>query len=225
MIFIHVWTAVCVKQTVRAIRLILSVLVVSALACASELDDLLQTVEARYNRAKTLQVLLTEQYTPPGSIQRSETGILMLQKPGRMRLEYTRPVGKLCVSDGSFLWLYTPGDNRAEQMKLRESEDMRAPLAFLLGKLNFAKEFRNLKSTREGFDTRITADPKSDSLPYSSVEFLVAPDGHIRELKVKSPENALFVFIFDQEKLNPPLAGKLFQFQPPPGVPIDKGGQ
>ena len=70
----------------------------------------------------------------------------MLRKPGRMRWEYSQPKGKLFVSDGKSLWLYTPADNRAEQMKLKESEDMHAPLAFLLGKLNFEKEFRNLRA-------------------------------------------------------------------------------
>ena len=61
-----------------------------------------------------------------------------------MRWDYDQPKGKLFVSDGKFLWLYTPEGNRAERMKLKESDDMRAPLAFLLGKLDFQKEFRNL---------------------------------------------------------------------------------
>ena len=60
-------------------------------------------------------------------------------------------------------------------MKLKESDDMRAPLAFLLGKLDFQKEFRNLQAKPEGADTRITAEPKTDNLPYSAVEFVVAP--------------------------------------------------
>ena len=62
-------------------------------------------------------------------------------------------------------------------MKLQETDDMRAPLAFLLGKLNFQKEFRNLQGQPEGAGTRITAEPKTDNLPYSAVEFVVTPDG------------------------------------------------
>jgi outer membrane lipoprotein carrier protein len=74
----------------------------------------------------------------------------MLRKPGRMRWDYSQPKGKLFISDGKFMWLYTPAENRAEKMKLQESDDMRAPLAFLLGKLNFQKEFRNLQARPEG---------------------------------------------------------------------------
>ncbi len=76
--------------------------------------------------------------------------MLMLRKPGRMRWDYSQPTGKLFVSDGKFLWLYTPAENRVEKMKLQETDDMRAPLAFLLGKLHFDKEFRNLQGTAGG---------------------------------------------------------------------------
>ena len=64
-------------------------------------------------------------------------------------------------------------------MKLKESDDMRAPLAFLLGKLDFDKEFRNLQAQPEGADTRITAEPKTDNLPYSRWSSWSRPDQHI----------------------------------------------
>ena len=206
-------------------RLISGLLVVSAFAADTKLDDLLNKAETRYNHAQTLQVVFTEQYTPPGSIRRTESGMLLLRKPGRMRGEYLQPKGKLFVSDGKFLWLYTPADNRAEKMKLKETEDMRAPLAFLLGKLHFNKEFRNLQGRSEGDDTRITGEPKSDDLPYTSVEFLVAADGRIRELKVTGFDRSLLAFTFDQEKLDPQLDAKLFQFKAPPGVTVEETSQ
>ena len=206
-------------------RLICGLLAVSVFAADTKLDDLLNKAEGRYNHAQTLQVSFTEQYTPPGSIRRTESGTLLLRKPGRMRGEYSQPKGKLFVSDGKFLWLYTPGDNRAEKMKLKETEDMRAPLAFLLGKLHFNKEFRNLQGRSEGTDTRITGEPKSEDLPYASVEFLVAADGRIRELKVTGPDRSLLAFTFDQEKLDPQLDAKLFQFKAPVGVVVEETSQ
>jgi outer membrane lipoprotein carrier protein len=213
------------QSFVSPFRLILSLLAVSAFAADWRLDNLLQKVEDRYNRAKTLQVLFTEQYTPPGSIRRTESGTLQLRKPGRMRWDYSQPKGKLFVSDGKFLWIYTPSDNRAEKMKFKESDDMRAPLAFLLGKLHFDKEFRNLTGTPEGPDTRIMAEPKTDNLPYSAVEFLVTPQGIIREVKVTGFDHSLYRFTFDLEKMDPPLDAKLFQFQTPPGAVLEETSQ
>jgi outer membrane lipoprotein carrier protein len=207
------------------VRLIIGLLAVSAFAADSPLDTLLKGVENRYNRTKTLQVLFREQYTPPGKMQRTESGILMLRKPGKMRWDYSQPKGKLFISDGKTLWLYTPGENRAEKMKLKESEDMRAPLAFLLGRLDFDKEFRNIQTRPEGPDTRIVAEPKTDNLPYSAVEFVVTPENRIREVKVTRFDKSILSFAFDQERVDPPLDGKLFQFQPPKGAEVVDAGQ
>ena len=209
-------------------RLVLGVLVVSAFAGDGGVDGLLKGVETRYNRATTLQVLFREEYTPPGPgggpARRLESGRLILQKPGRMRWDYSQPKGKLFISDGKFMWLYTPSENRAEKMKLQESDDMRAPLAFLLGKLNFAKEFRNLHARPEGAGTRIMAEPKTDNLPYSAVEFVVTAENRIHEVKVTGFDNSILDFTFEEEIVNPPLDGKLFQFQPPPGAEVVEGG-
>jgi len=207
---------------VSLFRLIPALLSVSAFAADANLNALLQKVEERYNNAKTLQVLFNEQYTPPGGIRRTESGTLQLRKPGRMRWDYLQPKGKLFISDGKYLWIYSPSDNRAEKMKFKESEDMRAPLAFLLGKLHFDKEFRNVQTRPEGSDTRITAEPKSDNLPYSSVEFVVTLSSQIREVKVTGFDRSIYDFTFEQEKLDPPLDAKLFQFQTPPGAVLEE---
>ena len=79
---------------------------------------MLKAVEARYNHAQTLQVGFHEAYTGPGQPRRMESGTLLLRKPGRMRWDYTSPEGKLFVSDGKFLWLYTPSNRQVEKMKI-----------------------------------------------------------------------------------------------------------
>jgi len=206
----------------------IGLLAVSAFAADARLNGLLKSVESRYNRVKTLQVVFHEEYTPQGKPQRSESGTLMLRKPRLMRWDYDQPKGKLFVSDGKYLWLYTPSENRAEKMKFQETEDMRAPLAFLLGKLNFEKEFRNLEGRpdgAEGKDTRITAAPKTDNLPYSSVEFVVTADSRIKEVKVTGFDRSILNFVFEREKIDPTLDGKLFQFQVPKGAELVEAGQ
>ncbi|HLK48211.1 MAG TPA: outer membrane lipoprotein carrier protein LolA [Bryobacteraceae bacterium] len=213
------------QSFVSLFRLTIGLLAVSAFAADAQLEHLLKNVETRYNKAKTLQVLFTEHYTPPRSASRTESGTLLLRKPGRMRWDYTQPQGKLFVGDGKYLWLYTPADNRVEKMKVQESEDMRAPLAFLLGKLNFDKEFRNLQAKPEGAATRITAEPKTENLPYSQVEFVVASDYSIREVKVTGFDHSLLDFVFSEEKVDPSLEAKLFQFQMPPGAHLEEAGQ
>ena len=196
------------------------ILAVSAFAADVQTADLLKTVEQRYNRADSLQVLFREDYTKTGHAKRSESGVLELRKPGRMRWEYSDPKGKLGVGDGKIFWVYYPSENRVEKTPLKETDDLEAPIAFLLGKLHFDKEFRNLQGKPEGNDTRITAQPKSDNLPYSAVEFLVSADGRIRNVKVTRYDNSIMEYTFDQEKLNPKLDDKLFHFQVPSGAEL-----
>ncbi len=184
------------------------------------MDRLLRDVETRYNRAQTLEVQFNEAYTGPGQPRRTEAGMLRLRKPGRMRWDYTQPKGKLFVSDGKWLWLYTPTNNRVEKMKLRESDDMRAPLAFLLGKLNFSKEFRNVQSRSDNGGVLVTAEPKTENLPYTRVEFVVMPSAQIRRVKVTGYDKSVLEFDFQGERLNPPLDSKLFQFRVPPGAEV-----
>ena len=185
----------------------------------------LKGVEDRYNRTQSLQLAFTESYQQQGRA-RGEKGDLFLRKPGRMRWQYTAPAGKLFVSDGKFIYSYTPQDNRAEKMKLKETEDMRAPLAFLLGRLDFKKDFREFRASAEDGGVFITAIPKSDKLPYTEVSFLTAPDFSIRRLEVKGQDNSILRFTFEKEVKDPALQDTLFRFAPPPGAEyVDSSNQ
>jgi outer membrane lipoprotein carrier protein len=184
---------------------------------AINIDRTLKGIEDRYNHTQTLQLGFTETYRAQGRA-RVEKGELFLRKPGRMRWQYTAPAGKLFISDGKFMYSYTPDQNRAEKMKLKEAEDLRAPLAFLLGKLHFADDFREFRARPEEGGTYITAIPKSDKLPYSEVSFLAAPDGAIHRLEVKGQDSSILQFVFDNERRDPPIQDSLFRFEPAPGT-------
>jgi outer membrane lipoprotein carrier protein len=182
----------------------------------------LRAVEDRYNRAQTLQITFSEAYSAQGKTWKPESGVLFLRKPGRMRWQYDSPKGKLFLSDGKFVYLITPDSNRVQKMKAKETEDMRAPMAFLLGRLRFDKDFQNFQSRQEGPDTWISAEPKSPDLAYTKVEFQVTPAFQIRRLQVTGQDHSVHDFHFDQEKLNPPLDAKLFQFELPPGTMLEE---
>lgn len=192
----------------------------SAVAAGPDLDTLLKGVEARYNRAKTLEVHFVESYAVQGRSPKAESGQLTLRKPGRMRWDYTTPAGKLFVSDGKDVYLYTPESHRVEKTKLKASEDMRAPLAFLLGKLDFAHDFRDIQDKPDGANYVITAKAKSDKFPYENVEMLVTPDYEIQRLTVTLQDGSLLTFQLKDEKVNPPVNDALFKFEMPTGATL-----
>ncbi|MEK7405969.1 MAG: outer membrane lipoprotein carrier protein LolA, partial [Acidobacteriota bacterium] len=151
---------------------------------------------------------------------KKESGEAFLRKPGRMRWAYSSPQGKLFVTDGKYAWLYTPGSNQVEKTPIKQTDDLRAPLAFLLGKLEFQRDFKRFIWRPEGADYWVVAEPKSDQLAYREVEFLVTPEFQIRRLRVTGQDRSVMEFRFDRERLNPPLSEKLFQFDPPPGAVV-----
>ena len=190
-----------------------------------DLGALLKGVEQRYNRAKTLQVQFNELYSVQGRPRKSESGELTLRKPGRMRWDYTSPSGKLFLSDGKDVYLYTPEAHKVEKTKLKASEDMRAPLAFLLGKLDFGKEFRDFSVKSDGPNYLISANAKTDQLPYSKIEMLVTPEYEIRRLVVDGQDQSILTFQFTEEKVNPPVNDALFKFEMPAGATlVTEGG-
>lgn len=194
-------------------------------ATSPDLADILKGVESRYNGARTLEVQFQQTYDVPRRGPKTEAGTLFLRKPGRMRWQYTDPAGKLFISDGKFIWLYVPAGNRVERSKVKESEDMRAPLAFLLGRVDFNRDFKRFVTRAKEGDTWITAEPRSDRAPYTQVQFRVGPAYEIRELEVIGQDNSTMSFRFANEKLNPRLGENLFRFQPPPGAQVMEEGQ
>lgn len=196
-------------------------LAIPAVAADNTLTHLLGAVQSRYNSARTLQVTFQESYTGAAGRRQVESGELYLRKPGRMRWDYKSPAGKLFLSDGKQVYFYNPTTNRAEKTKLRETEDMRAPLAFLLGKLDFEKDFRDFQLKNEtGQIATVIAIPKSDKLPYKEVQFTVNPiQGYqIQRLLITAQDNAILAFHFANEQLNPDLNDKLFRFELPKGA-------
>lgn len=192
-----------------------------AAACAqSDLTALLQAVERRYNRPRTIQLLFEQTYRVPRRPPRTESGELWLARPARMRWQYTSPAGKLFLVDGKHVWFYTPSTNTVEKSKLKESDDVRAPLAFLIGRLDFQRDFREFRHRREGEETVIVALPRSDRAPYERVEFRVTPEHRIRVLVVAALDQSVNEFRFSGERLDAAVAGELFQFQLPPGAEL-----
>jgi outer membrane lipoprotein carrier protein len=196
--------------------LLLPVMSLALSAADVDTDRTLKGIEDRYNHIQTLQVSFVQTYKFRGPTRAPEKGTLYLHKPGRMRWQYSLPEGKLGISDGKFFYDYDPADKRATQHSMKDDDDLRGPLAFLLGKLNFHEDFGKFESSPRGADVAITAFPKSDKLEFTEVSFLAAPDFTIKELTVKGQDGSVMHYVFDGEKKNPPLSDTLFK--PPPGV-------
>jgi len=133
--------------------LLLIASVIAADAVAEDVHAIAQAVDEHYNHLRTLQAEFAELYSGSG-MERTESGTLWLakgglKKPGKMRWEYRSPREKLFVSDGRDAWFYVPGDRQVRRTEARKLDDIRSPLAFLLGKSKLEKELQGLSFGQE----------------------------------------------------------------------------
>src|SRR6266576_2375177 len=135
------------QTQIQGFRIAVLVSLLSAPLCAadaaSDIKNLAAAVDAHYNHLRSLEAEFTEVYRGSG-MDRTESGTLWLKKPGKMRWEYRSPKEKLFVSNGKDVWFYVPEDGQARKSQAKHLDDVRSPLAFLLGKTRLQKELRGL---------------------------------------------------------------------------------
>lgn len=191
-------------------------------------------IDLRYNRLATMRSEFEQSVEYAGRRRMVESGTLYLRRPGKMRWEYEQPAGKIAVGDGDMLRIYNPYTNQVRQVKLDETADLRAPLAFLLGRMRLQRQFRNLRLATIAGEKTLAAEGRSGREYFSRVEFAYDPqDFRLRRIAVYGRDDSINVFRFRNETLNPVLDIKLFEFRSPEGAEIlpagnfggDGGGQ
>jgi outer membrane lipoprotein carrier protein len=177
-------------------------------------------VDQHYNQLHSLRAGFAESYQGLG-IQRSESGTLLLLKPGRMRWEYSSPAGKLFLLDGKYAWFYTRGDPQVQRILSKQLDDLRSPLRFLLGHTELAKEMNHLTlaAASNGRFT-LSGQPKGQEARVARLSLTVTADGTITEIEIEETDGALTHFTFTGEQPNIAIPAQTFHFTPPPGVPV-----
>jgi outer membrane lipoprotein carrier protein len=182
--------------------------------------DLAQRVDRHYNQLHSLKAGFTESYEGLG-MRRTESGTLLLLKPGRMRWDYSAPAGKLFLLDGKYAWFYSRGDAQVQRIPAKELDDLRSPLRFLLGHTELEKELNNLtlSGAPNGHFT-LTGQPKGQEKRVSRLTLTVTAEGAITAMEIEEADGALTRFTFTGEAPNTPIPAEAFHFTPPAGVPV-----
>ncbi len=183
---------------------------------------LARRVDARYDRLRSLETRYTERYRGMG-MDRTETGTLLLRKPGRMRWSYDAPAGKVFVLDGKDAISYTPGDAQANRLPARQMDDLRSPLRFLLGHTELAKELDHLSIAPTAGGYSLSGTPRGMAERIRTVVLTVDAQGLIHGLQIEEISGASTSFLFTEMHENVPAPDSAFVFAPPPGISIVKG--
>jgi outer membrane lipoprotein carrier protein len=186
-----------------------------------------QAVDERYNHLRSLQAEFTEIYRGAG-MERTESGTLWLKKPGKMRWQYRSPRDKLFLTDGRNAWFYVPGERQVRRTAVKKLDDLRSPLAFLLGKTKLEKELQGLSLAPDvtplaAGDVVLRGVPKSLADRVSQVLLEITPDHWIGRILIEEVDGSVTEYRFSSHRENVDVPDQRFQFVVPDGVEVIEG--
>src|SRR6202046_4729690 len=191
---------------VRLLRfaIVLFATLVPATGLAADVKTLAAAVDSHYDHLHSLQAEFAEIYRGSG-MDRTESGTLWLKKPGKMRWEYRSPRDKLFVSDGRDAWFYVPDNRQARKTAAKKLEDIRSPLAFLLGKTKLEKELRGLSlapdvTPLQAGDVVLRGVPQGLSDQVNEIALEVTPERRIMRIVIQGVDGASTEYRFTDQK-------------------------
>ena len=217
----------------RLPKLMLAVLVLTTLVAVAYADSapdvktLAAAVDEHYNHLRALRAEFSETYRGSG-MERTESGVLLLKKPGKMRWEYRSPKEKLFVSDGKDAWFYVPGDRQARKTSVRKLDDIRSPLGFLLGKTKLEKELKGLSAAPDISPLRpgnvvLRGVPQVMADRVSDILLEITPGHQIVRIVINEVDGSVTEYQFSEQKEGVQIADSEFQFSPPAGTETVEG--
>jgi outer membrane lipoprotein carrier protein len=207
-------------------------LILGPVASTENVHAIAQGVDEHYNHLRTLQANFTEVYTGSG-MERTESGTLWLakgglKKPGKMRWEYRSPREKLFVSDGTHAWFYVPDDKQVRKTDARKLDDLRSPLAFLLGKAKLEKELQGL-SLATDVTPLTTGNVVLRGIPHalsdriSEILLEVTPQHEIARILINDVDGSTTEYRFSDPREDVAIPDGRFEFSPPAGTETVEG--
>ena len=127
------------------------------------------------------------------------------------------------MSDGKDAWFYVPGDRQARRTEARKLDDVRSPLAFLLGKSKLEKELQGLSLAPDvtplvAGDVVLRGVPQALGDRVSEILLEVTPEHRIMRIVINEVDGSATEYRFSDQKENQAIPDARFEFSPPPGT-------
>ena len=190
---------------------------------AANVHEIAKRVDEHYNHLASLRADFEERYQGAG-VERAESGVLWLKRPGKMRWEYLQPRQKLFISDGKRAYFYVSGESQARRADIKKLDDLHSPLRYLLGKTRLEKEFEGLRlgpaGAMQSGNVVLVGRPVALADRVEEVRLEINPAFEIVRIEILELGGSRTEFRFQRLNANLPAPDNLFRFSPPAGVQI-----
>lgn len=195
-------------------------------------SDVAEQVQSVFNGLETysarFQISTTE-----GSRSQQLSGRVYYMKPGKVRYEFDQPAGNLIVSDGRTMWFYIRRlnavgrqdlslDRRNENNRPIFDEDPLTGLTRLFRKYHYHFDAPDQPRAIDGRRFFVLDLEQREKIGgYETMRLFIDPQSYlIQRAEGADSYGKRSVITFSDIALNPPLAGKLFQYEPPEGARV-----
>mgnify|MGYP005844640439 CR=1 FL=1 len=150
-----------------------------------------------------------------------EEGKIFLKKGGKIKFNYTKPEGKIAVSNGKTAFIYIPEDNCVYKIKIPFNSKIPPLLKIVMGKVVPSKEFFCAFSTKRGDVTTIELGLMEKDPSFRRVEVAIdEKSAFFSKINYVDQFNNKVVFEFFEGISNKGIPEDTFNFIPPEGTKI-----
>lgn len=199
-------------------------------AQSPDLDTVVDGLESTYGRMNDLKADFTQvaKNRSLGQDVKAE-GTVYLKKGGKMRWEYKSPSPQQIVSDGTYLWVYTPELNQVNKGDAPKA--LAGPAGSFLQGLGRVREEFTVRFLNPANKTDGAGRPVLDLTPKKPTPLLTRlvltldpKDYVVRQAVLYDQLQNTVTMSFNRAVINSGLGDTLFAFTPPKGaavVPLD----
>jgi chaperone LolA len=199
------------NNTLRRVLPLLFVALYSAALHAATLDQVLDTIQTKYQRLTTLSAKFT-QTTQLELLNKTvtTTGTLQLKKPGKLRIDYDDARSKTYISNGKTLWVMDKATKQTDSFKIGSSEVPKEALTILNG-FGAMRESYGVHTATANKDGRTTLRlVPMTATSYTALDATFRPDGILQKLAIHNRSGNISRYTFSDIQENPPLEDAAF---------------
>lgn len=150
-----------------------------------------------------------------------EEGKIFLKKGGKIKFNYTKPEGKIAVSNGKIAFIYIKEDNCAYKIKIPFKSKIPPLLKIFMGQIVPSKEFFCAFSAKKGDVTTIELGLKEKDPSFRRVEVSIDEKNcFFSKISYIDQYNQKVVFEFFEGISDRDIQEDIFNFTPPKGTKI-----
>jgi outer membrane lipoprotein carrier protein len=188
---------------------------------SQEVESALQRLSSRYVDGAAHTASFTHLYTAAGfTTPKKESGTIWIQRPQRLRFEYTNPERKIFTYDAGEGRLYLPEDRQLTIQKLSPEDRARLPILFLTDPDGLARDYEVTAEPAASGATRLLLKPRAPRPELAWLRVTVAKDGSVPELSYEDSSGNRTEFRFEGWSKDKPRPDADYRVSGPKGTRI-----